>query len=92
MGGHRGCFSCSSAKYRLLAPGSYGHDRCVGNFTSLPYDERKEMEQRPRGTERILDTEHVFVLIKLFIVGWKQIHDNHKAMVKKKKKKNMHQR
>lgn len=46
-------------------------DRCVGSFISLPYDERKEMEQRRHGMERILEVEHMFGLIKLLMLGWR---------------------
>lgn len=46
-------------------------DRRVGHFNSLPYDERKEMEQRRHGVERILDVEPMFVLIKLLMLGWR---------------------
>lgn len=46
-------------------------DRCVGNFISLPYDERKEMELRRHRMERILDVEPMFGLIKLPMLGWR---------------------
>lgn len=45
----------------------------MGRFISLPYDERKEMEQRRHGDgmERILEVERMFGLIKLLMLGWR---------------------